>query len=424
MDGMGSRRVVVVGAGIVGACAAIELLRDGHRVTLLDPGEPGGEQAASYGNGCWLSPASVIPPATPGAWRRVPGWLSDPLGPLTVRWRHLPRALPWLARYLWSGRDWAAVERTAQALAPLLADSARLHAALAAEAGTARLIERGGLLYAYTDQAAFAREAAAWRIRRAVGIDWIELSAEELRQREPWLDRRYGFGVLVEAGGHCRDPGAHVAGLVGLIRAMGGQVVRQAATGWRIDGGRLRAVRTGAGEIAAEAAVLAAGARAGALAQAAGNRVPLATQRGYHAQVRAAEVVPRASVMLGDAAASVTRTDGGLRIAGQMEIAGLEAAPDWRRAQVLLAHLRRAAPGLAGGIAPTDVQVWMGHRPSLPDGLPCLGPARGTADIVHAFGHGHVGLAAGPRTGRLVAQLVAGRSPEIDVRPFAPARFR
>ena len=88
--------VVVIGAGIVGAATAVELLRDGHRVTILEPGEPGGEQAASYGNGTLLNPSSVIPMSSPGIWRKVPGWLADPLGPLAIRWRHLPRLLPWL----------------------------------------------------------------------------------------------------------------------------------------------------------------------------------------------------------------------------------------------------------------------------------------------------------------------------------------
>jgi D-amino-acid dehydrogenase len=113
--------VVVIGAGIVGAATALELLRDGHRVTVLDPGPPGGAQAASFGNGAWLSPSSVVPMALPGLWRKVPGFLADPLGPLAIRWRYLPRLLPWLVRFLWAGRSVAAVARTASALRPLVA---------------------------------------------------------------------------------------------------------------------------------------------------------------------------------------------------------------------------------------------------------------------------------------------------------------
>ena len=164
---------------------------------------------------------SVIPPATPGLWRKVPGFLADPLGPLAIRWSYLPRVLPWLARYLASGWTEARVRDRASRCARCCADAPALHAALAEEAGVGHLIERRGLMYVYPSRAEFEAEAMAWRIRRQVGIDWLELSADELRQREPELDRRYGFGALVEEGGHCRDPGAYVAALVALARGPG-----------------------------------------------------------------------------------------------------------------------------------------------------------------------------------------------------------
>ena len=189
---------VVIGAGIVGACTALALLREGHRVTILEPGPPGGEQAASYGNGCWLSPMSVIPPAVPGTWKKVPGFLADPLGPLAIRWSYLPKALPWLVRYLAAGWTEGRVLRTAQALRALLVDAPALHAELATAAGVGGLIERRGLMYVYPDRAAFEAEAMAWRVRAAVGIRWLELGPEDLHQREPALDRRYGFAALVE----------------------------------------------------------------------------------------------------------------------------------------------------------------------------------------------------------------------------------
>ncbi|MBK1662068.1 FAD-binding oxidoreductase [Paracraurococcus ruber] len=419
----GTPHSVVIGAGIVGACTALALLREGHRVTILEPGPPGGEQAASYGNGCWLSPMSVIPPAVPGLWRKVPGFLADPLGPLAIRWSYLPRVLPWLARYLLSGWTEARVARTAVALRALLRDAPALHADLAEAAGVGGLIERRGLMYVYPDRAAFEAEAMSWRIRRQVGIDWIELSAEELHQREPALDRRYGFAALVEEGGHCRDPGAYVAALVALAEAEGARRVAAPATGFRIEGGRLRAVRTDAGEIAADRAVISAGARSKALAAAAGDRLPLETERGYHAMIADPGTGPRTPLMPSDGKMSITWTDRGLRCAGQVEIAGLDAAPNWQRADILRDHLMRSFPALPRDLPAERVRVWMGHRPSTPDGLPCIGPARATPDIVHAFGHGHVGLVAGPRTGRLVAQLLAGRPPELDPRPYDPRRF-
>src|SRR5690348_6408945 len=150
-----SQHVVIIGAGIVGAASALELLRDGQRVTIVEPGEPGGEQAASYGNGTLLNPSSVIPMSAPGLWRKVPNYLSDPLGPLAIRWRYLPRLLPWLHRFLRAGSTQAKVAATARALAPLVADAPALHRQLADEAGVSDLITRQGVLFPFGSRAEF-----------------------------------------------------------------------------------------------------------------------------------------------------------------------------------------------------------------------------------------------------------------------------
>ncbi len=418
-----TQHLVIIGAGIVGAATALEALSAGYRVTIVEPGDPGGEQAASYGNGCWLSPMSVIPPSMPGLWKKVPKFLMDPLGPLAIRWSYFPKVAPWLVKYLLAGWTEEKVLRTARALRPMLADAPALHRELAARAGVERLIERTGLYYVYENRAQFESEAMAWRIRRQVGIEWLELDADEMRQREPELDRRYGFGVLVEEGGHCRDPGAYVAALVAQAQAEGAELKRAKATGFRIEGGRLKAVLTEGGEIAADKAVISAGAHSRALAAKAGSDVPLETERGYHAMVLDSPTGPRTPMMPFDGKMSITWTDRGLRCAGQVEIAGLEAAPNWKRAEILRDHLLRSFPNLPRDLPADRVKVWMGHRPSMPDGLPCLGPSAASPDVLLAFGHGHVGLVAGPRTARLALALLAGRAPEIPVEPYDPARF-
>jgi len=417
------RHVAVIGAGIVGAACAVELLRDGHRVTLIEPGDPGGEQAASYGNGAWLSPSSVVPPSMPGLWRKVPGFLADPLGPLAIRWPYLPRLAPWLARFVRAGSTVARVEAIACALRPLVADAPERHRALAEEAGVADLIERQGLLYVFPARADFKREALAWRLRRDNGVEWLELDADELRQQEPELDRRYTFGVLVQAGGNCTDPGAYVAALVQHALGQGATLLRAGAIGFRVTAGRLDAVLAGDGEVACDAAVICAGARSRALARAAGDRVPLESERGYHAVIARPGIGLRHPIMPSDGKMAVTMTRGGLRIAGQVELAGLDAAPDWRRADILRDYALRTFPNLPRDLPADRVKVWMGHRPSTPDALPVIGPASGCADVVHAFGHGHVGLAAGPVTGRLVADLIADRAPVINPAPYSPRRF-
>jgi D-amino-acid dehydrogenase len=417
------RHVVIIGSGAVGTVGAIECLRMGHRVTVIDPGRPGGEQATSYGNAGWLSSHSVIPPAEPGMWKKVPSFLLDPLGPLSIRWAYLPRIMPWLIRYLLAARNPALIEQTAQAMRTLLVDAPTLHASLAAEAGVSPLIERRGVLHVYPDRAAFESEARSWAIRRKVGVAWLELSADALRQREPDLHPRYTFGLLVEEAGHCRDPGGYVAALSELARARGAATVTARATGFRLAAGRLVAVTTEQGEIACDRAVVAAGARSKALTRALGDPLPLESERGYHVMITDPAVGPRTPLMASDAKMIVNHMNGGLRAAGQVEFAGLAAVPNWKRAEILRDHLIAMFPGLGEAASVDASRVWLGHRPSMPDGRPCIGTARRTPDVIYAFGHGHVGLVGSARTGRLIAQLASRAAPEIPLAPFDPRRF-
>jgi D-amino-acid dehydrogenase len=417
------RRVAVIGAGAIGIISAIELLRDGHRVTIIEPATPGGEQAASYGNAGWLSTHSVIPPAAPGTWKKVPKFLRDPLGPLAIRWRYLPQALPWLVQYLLSGWTEARVEATARALRPLLLDAPALHKKLAEEAGVGHLIERLGLMHIYPSRAAFDADKLGWGIRKRVGVSWLELSADEMRQREPDLHPRYEFGVLVEEAGRCRDPGGYVAALAAHARALGAEFVSATAKSLRLTNGKPISILTDEGEIACDAVVVAAGARSKPLAASIGDRLPLETERGYHVMIEGAETGPRTSVMASDAKMVVNWTDKGLRAAGQVEIAGLDAEPNWKRAEILRDHLLGMFPKLSKDLSAARIRTWFGHRPSMPDGRPCLGYSRASRDVVYAFGHGHVGLVSSARTGRVVAQLVGGREPEIPVVPFDPKRY-
>ena len=421
---MSTLSVAVIGEGAVGAATAFTLAREGHRVTLIEPGEPGGEQAASYGNACWISPESVVPMAGPGVWRKVPGWLADPLGPLTIRWRHLPTLAPWLMRFLAAGSSAAKVARTAQALRALLHDAVERHEALATAAGVGELIVRRGHLYAFRDRSAFAAEAAAWRLRHEAGVRWIELSAEELHQREPALSNACRFAVLIEKAAHVSDPGAYVAALAAAALSLGAEHRRTRARGFALSAGRLTAVLTEDGSVAADRAVIAAGAHAKPLAAAVGDAVPLESERGYHIVIRSPEVSVRTPVMVAEAKVPLTPCAGGLRVAGQVELASLEAEPDWRRAEVLLALAQRMLPGLPAELPRERISRWFGHRPSIADGLPVIGPARGSPDVIHAFGHGHVGLAASAKTALLVADLVAGRAPLIDPSPYSASRFR
>ena len=414
------RRVAVIGAGMVGVCAASFLRRDGHEVTLVDPNGPG--EGTSFGNAGGLNGASIVPMSMPGMIWNVPKWLTDPLGPLAIRWSYLPFLAPWLIRFLRSGTP-AQVEVQARALRSLLKPCLETLLPLAKAAGVEDMIHRRGGLFVYRSRESRAKDNAGFELRRRHDIACEDLNADEIRQLEPALSHEYVCGVLIHENAHTVNPHRLVASLAEAFVRAGGKITRAKATGYVIDGGKLSAVNTDSGEIAADAAVLAAGIHSRALASEAGDKVPLETERGYHLMIRDPEVTTRICVADGAGKFVATPMETGLRLAGTVELAGLDAPPNWERARIMLRHGRRMLPGLATNYAEDRLTMWMGHRPSLPDSLPVIGPSRRSPDIVYAFGHGHVGMAAAPMTGRVIADLVAGRPPAIDVTPFRADRF-
>jgi D-amino-acid dehydrogenase len=432
------RQVAVIGAGIIGVCCALELLKSGHRVTIIEPSEPGAAQAASYGNGAWLSPSSVVPMSMPGLWKKIPGYLSDPASPLTIRWRALPSLAPWLIRFLKAGATVSKVQYTAHALSQLLGDAPQRHLALAASIGRPELVVQEGLLYPYPCRKDFEAESLAWRLRRDNGIKWNEVEAQALRRLAPYLGARYGFGIVVGSGGNATNPGAYVGAIAQHCEQLGATRIQAKAHGFEISSGpgqaRLVGVQSSIGLVACDQAVLAAGIGSKSLAQSLGDRIFLESERGYHVVFENPGIHVSPPLMPGDAKMAITSTQTGFRVSGQVELASVEAPPDWRRAELLRCFALEHFPALQSnpqhlqaidlpGPAPIGLKRWMGHRPSTPDGLPILGPSAVCPDVFYAFGHGHVGLASGPISGCIIADLVSQRSSSLNLAPYSVKRF-
>lgn len=444
--GPSESRVAVLGSGIVGVCCALALARAGHAVDLFEAQEPGGPQAASYGNGGWISPASVVPMSTPGLLRRLPALLSDPDGPLVIRPRALPGLAPWLRRFVRAGSSLPRVEATAAVLDRLLHDAPARHQALAREAGRPDAVRAAGLVYAYRDEAAWAGDGLAWRLREQVGLPYETLRGEALRAAAPGLSEAYALGLRVPAGAHCPDPGAYTAALHAEAARRGVRPVRARVDGLHRVSGRLEGLLLhGVAERMwpVRRAVLAAGLGSAALLRSLGGgfAVPLASERGYHLVLPGRPDWPQ-PVMPADGRMALTLTPQGLRLAGQVELASASAPPDGRRVQVLWRHARRLlstpalqalgldAAALQRDEPPAGSLRWMGHRPSTPDGLPALGPVPGCEGLFAAFGHGHVGLATAPVTGEILQAWMDGGQAaaqgligEAGVRAVAASRF-
>ena len=409
-------RAVIVGAGIVGVATASYLQRDGWAVTIVDPRPPG--EGASMGNAGLLATDHVTPVALPGILLRLPHMLVDREASLKIRWRYLPRLLPWLFRFLAASRP-SRVREISASLAELMAPAIEAYLPLVQAAGAGDLIRRQGLLNVFRDPRAFVALQPELALRRELGIAAEILDNNQLRERVPALHREVYRGVYYPDVAHTVDPYGLTQALVRRLVAAGGRIAQCRAVGFDFIGGHVTAVRTDDGVEAADIVVIAAGAWSKEIAAWLGVRVPLDTERGYHVTLADPGVDVPLPLIAGDKAMAITPMVAGLRLAGTVEFAGLDAPPVPHRHANLLKAARRILPELRAEPATT----WMGFRPSMPDSLPVIGPAPRYANALLAFGHGHLGVTLAAVTGAAIADLAAGRQPAVSLAAFRPERF-
>ena len=410
------RDVTIVGAGIIGLASALALQRDGHRVKVIDRLPPG--EGTSYGNAGMIQVDACVPIATPGVLRQLPSMLLDPEGPLVIRWRYLARLAPWLLRFVAASRP-GRVEAISFALAALLDRAWQAYRPLIAAAGADDLFRPTGELYVYRRIEAYEDARAAHDLRRRRGVRLEELGPSELRQLEPALAKDIARGVFSPDCHVLADPLALSRRFAAEIRRNGGTFLRESVTGLEPGPNGPAAVLTDRGRHEVDRLVLAAGAFSKRLAARLGARLPLDTERGYHLMLPRPGVDLRVPLLVGDHRFGIVPMARGIRLAGTAELAGIAAPPNYRRARMLGPMARKIVPDLDI----EDGARWMGYRPSMPDSLPVIGKAPGSGRCVLAFGHGHLGLTMGAVTGGLVADLIAGREPPIDMTPYRPERF-
>ncbi|WP_175546742.1 NAD(P)/FAD-dependent oxidoreductase [Natronohydrobacter thiooxidans] len=407
----------MIGAGIIGTASALRLAQAGLATTLIDWQEPG--HGASSGNAGSISAESIVPIALPGMLAQVPKWLMDPKGPLNVRWRYLPRAAPWLLKWLQASRM-KTVETSAVALRGLLHSAVDEYEDLLGPEHSARLIRRRGqmILWQSPDQTRSERAGHALREKHGVAMRW--LSADDITDLEPALAPVFARGLLLERHGHMIDPLATVAALAAKFTAAGG-IIRKArvATLDRAATGATRVVLEGGETLHADRYVVSAGAWSTRLLARLGVHIPLETERGYHVTLKGIDGMCSRPIMHADKAFIVSQMAMGLRVAGTVEIAGVDAPPNYDRAKLLTGHVRAMFRDLPEAVA----EYWMGCRPSVPDSVPVIDRVLAAPDVIVAFGHGHLGMTGAPATARIVRDLVLSRHSNIDISAFGIHRF-
>ena len=414
---MQPRQVTIVGAGAVGVSCAMRLQADGHRVTIFDPRPPG--TATSFGNAGVIANGAVAPVSMPGLWRQVPKMLCDPLGPLRIRPAYLPKLAPWLWRFLRAGAP-ARVKALSQALAPLVMSAYEAHAEQLRLCRVENIVHRVGWFKVYETDAAFAATAMDRDLMTRHGVRFEILKEDEIRQLEPGLAPIFRHGIFQPDAGFVSSPHRLVCGWAEHVLANGGEIRAEKVTRIEIGPERSMELVTEAGRYPCDVLVIAAGAWSKSLAAQLGSPVPLDAERGYHLNLPTYDGSGlRRPTVIGDNSFVLAPMEDGVRLTSGVELAGLDAPPDYTAIRRLLPAARRALPGLGHEVN----REWLGFRPSLPDSLPVIGPSPYHPSVFFAFGHGHLGLTLGPITGRLIADLVAGRSTPFDVTSFRPDRF-
>ena len=409
--------VAIIGAGVIGLSIAFHLVEKGARIVVIDR-NPEGDKA-SFGNAGAIAVTEVVPAAAPRAIWRAPGWMLDPLGPLSIRPKYTLSLIPWLFAFAKASTP-ERMESASRALASINGRAYDDLLPMLAELGLGNELHRTGALTLYESERGYRADAAEWKAKQLCGVVTKDLTASEARELEPALGRRVYRAVMTPQWSYVSDPKALVDRLREWAVAQGVRIIRGEVEQVGKDVGSTSVVKlVGKRHVQSRCVVIAAGAWSGELAKTVGDRVLLESERGYNTTLTDPGVTVRHQLIFAERKFVATPLSCGLRIGGAAEFGGLRAAPNFRRSRVLTELAAAFLPGLR-----TEQGVmWAGHRPTTPDSLPVIGASPRNPNVYYAFGHGHLGLTQAATTGRVVSELLTGLPPSVNLRPFSVSRF-
>ncbi|MEO9649557.1 MAG: FAD-binding oxidoreductase [Roseobacter sp.] len=408
--------IIVVGGGMVGIATAIWSQREGCRVTLIDKGAP--KDRASYGNAGVLASASVLPVTMPGLIGKIPKMMVSGNEPVFVRWPYMPRLLPWALKYL---RHATASEarRIATALQPIIGNSLQDHQSLADGTDAQRHITPCDFAVLYQDRAAFEGDALGWKIRRDLGFKWSEHDGPLRQSYDSVFAKDFGFLAALSEHGQITDPGAYMHDLRVFFERSGGTIVNDQVRDVLQQNGRATGVMTEKGAILGDRVAITAGAWSPLLVEKLGVKIPVEAESGYHLEFWDPSFLPRSPTLVPSKKLIFSPMKGRLRVAGAVEFGGLKNAGQDKVFALLKRSLMEVLPDFSFG----KETRWFGHRPAPTDSVPVIDELRAVRGVFLGFGHQHVGLTGSARTGQIIAQLMVGKRPNIDLSPYGVTRF-
>lgn len=405
--------VIIIGAGIIGLAVAHYAQQTGRKVTLVD--RKGVAQEASFGNAGAFALADIFPLASPGIMRKAPKWLLDPLGPLSVRPQYALNIVPYLLKFFRA--SWPDQYRKS-----IVAQSALLDLAASEVQSMMQIPHIGnqictdGALHLYESEREFAASQSSWQARQEFGIEFEHLDATRLADLQPGLSSHIKRATFIPKWQTVNDPLEFAQTLWRMVQQDGGELIEQDVKAISKAG----EVTLQNGEtLSANHIVVAAGAWSHQLAKQVGDHIPLESERGYNTTLPVEAFDLKRQLIFGEHGFVMTPLSTGIRVGGAVEFAGLDAAPNFKRSEIMLQKAKRFMPDLKT----EQGTQWMGFRPSLPDTLPAIGKSAHTPNVSYAFGHGHLGLTQCFATGKLMAELIDGQTPSLDLTPFNPSRF-
>ena len=407
--------VGVIGAGIQGVCVALNLIKKGFKVTIIDREEPG-KNSASYGNAGHFSPYASLSMNRPDILIDIPSMLLSTNGPLALRWNYVPRMIPWFLKFIKNCTK-KKMMHTAKYMHQILDLALPAYDELFQEIDVSGLVESRGIIYFWTDRDLKSRELEM-NVRKELGVEQKLLTPHEIHDLEPHIKQIYHGGVLYPSARHAKNPKKILLKLFELYLKRDGNFIKENVETINFSSDSKPLIKTYSNSYSFDKAVIACGAFSKKLTDQVDEKIPLDTERGYHIHFKGYDHLLSRPVIFLNRGFGITPMEQGLRVVGTVEFGGLDNPLSKSRILNLVNNAKYLFPELSN-----HSDEWLGFRPSLPDFLPVMGPSKKYKNLFYSFGHHHLGWTLGAISGKIVAGMITGENTNLDLSPYSSLRF-